>query len=265
LYNEKELQTELELNWHDYGARMLEDARWFVPDPLAEKYYAWSPYAYCLNNPINAIDPDGRSTWVINNGDGTFSVIGGDIYDDDLNIYLYSQDKHGNYTVRGESIGTTTSITSFYDSYSNEGKGDWAKGSIINPNDNNGDIFLQGLLDDNPSLVGYMWNATGGEKYDFKRTNNTNEVQYDNAEGWYRGMPITNSEFVDNSSLPVYTSAKDIGNMAAGYMAGSKGLTWQQARKGFDGLQKWQDKSFKSFEKPSSRNAQYYGFKRGQR
>ena len=25
-------------------------------DPLAEKYYGLSPYAYCGNNPVNAID-----------------------------------------------------------------------------------------------------------------------------------------------------------------------------------------------------------------
>lgn len=29
-------------------------------DPMAEKYYSISPYAYCANNPINVIDPDGK-------------------------------------------------------------------------------------------------------------------------------------------------------------------------------------------------------------
>ena len=29
-------------------------------DPLCEKYYWISPYAYCLNNPVKFIDPDGR-------------------------------------------------------------------------------------------------------------------------------------------------------------------------------------------------------------
>jgi len=29
-------------------------------DPLAEKYYSISPYAYCHDNPVNKIDPDGR-------------------------------------------------------------------------------------------------------------------------------------------------------------------------------------------------------------
>ena len=29
-------------------------------DPLAEKYYGVSPYAYCENNPMRYVDPDGR-------------------------------------------------------------------------------------------------------------------------------------------------------------------------------------------------------------
>jgi hypothetical protein len=32
-------------------------------DPLAEKYYSISPYAYCNNNPINAVDLHGDSIW----------------------------------------------------------------------------------------------------------------------------------------------------------------------------------------------------------
>jgi len=31
-------------------------------DPLCEKYYSISPYAYCLNNPVRYNDPDGR--WI---------------------------------------------------------------------------------------------------------------------------------------------------------------------------------------------------------
>ena len=34
--------------------------RWTTPDPLSEKYYDLSPYAFCNNNPVNFVDPDGR-------------------------------------------------------------------------------------------------------------------------------------------------------------------------------------------------------------
>ena len=61
-YNGKELDTANGLNWYDYGARHYDAAlgRWHVVDPLGEKYYSTSPYAYCVNNPIKLIDTDGR-------------------------------------------------------------------------------------------------------------------------------------------------------------------------------------------------------------
>ena len=45
-----------------YGARFYDPlmARWTTPDPLAEMYYSSSPYAYCNNNPVNFVDPDGE-------------------------------------------------------------------------------------------------------------------------------------------------------------------------------------------------------------
>ena len=33
---------------------------WLTPDPLAEKAPSISPYVYCADNPVNAIDPDGK-------------------------------------------------------------------------------------------------------------------------------------------------------------------------------------------------------------
>lgn len=61
-YNGKELDRMHGLNWYDYGARRYDPVcnLWTSPDPLAEKYYHVSPYVYCLNNPVNAIDPDGK-------------------------------------------------------------------------------------------------------------------------------------------------------------------------------------------------------------
>ena len=38
---------------------------------------------YCGGNPINAIDVDGRSTWVVRAGKGKYKVVGGNLNDND--------------------------------------------------------------------------------------------------------------------------------------------------------------------------------------
>ena len=59
-FNGKELDAETGLYY--YGARYYDpkSSVWLSVDPLAEKNPGLSPYNYCTNNPINAIDPDGR-------------------------------------------------------------------------------------------------------------------------------------------------------------------------------------------------------------
>jgi hypothetical protein len=45
---------------------MSDIGRWGVVDPLADKYEGVSPYTYVLNDPVNAIDPDGRLIVFVN-------------------------------------------------------------------------------------------------------------------------------------------------------------------------------------------------------
>ena len=61
-YNSKEEQFKFGTPYIDYGARQYDPVlgRWFAQDPLSEKYYSVSPYAFCAGNPVKYLDPDGE-------------------------------------------------------------------------------------------------------------------------------------------------------------------------------------------------------------
>ena len=61
LYNSKEWQDDLDLDWYDYGARMYDAAvgRFGMIDPDAQMYTNLSPYVYAGNNPLRFIDKNG--------------------------------------------------------------------------------------------------------------------------------------------------------------------------------------------------------------
>ena len=61
-YNSKEEQFKFGTPYIDYSARQYDPiiGRWFAQDPLSEKYYGISPYAFCAGNPINFVDSDGE-------------------------------------------------------------------------------------------------------------------------------------------------------------------------------------------------------------
>lgn len=161
-------------------------------------------------------------------------------------IYIYQKSEDGKHLVRGKSIGQSATMYSFYDSGETAGQqGDWAHGAIIDPNDLSGMEFLSGLINDNPPLIdGYAVNAGNGKQYDFKSRGNH-----------YRGMPLPTAR----DSTRIYASARDIGNIGAGYIAGANGLPWAVARIGFDGYQSIVKES-PAIEGVSSQAAQYFGW-----
>ncbi len=61
-YTGKEFIEMIGYDMYDSQARMFDPLIGRPPtmDPLAEKYYSISPYAWCLNNPVRFVDPDGR-------------------------------------------------------------------------------------------------------------------------------------------------------------------------------------------------------------
>ena len=60
-YGGKELDRTSGLDAYDFGARtyFADRMQWGKMDPLCEKYYDWSPYGYCGNNPVNYSDHKG--------------------------------------------------------------------------------------------------------------------------------------------------------------------------------------------------------------
>jgi RHS repeat-associated protein len=242
LYNKKELQENLGL--YDYGARFYDPviAGWTSVDPLAEKMRRYSPYNYGNNNPIRFIDPDGMfSTDVTKNDDGTYKVVAAKA-DGDKRIYV--RNSSGKRT--GQVIGQTVTDRSFLSD-----KGDAVVGATINLKDKSGQRFLNNLIGDKKlSLIGYMNNAKGGEKYDFKTNGPNGEVNWmkgnvaksDQAAYTYRAGTVDGvAGLSGGGGLPTVASARDIGNIGAGFVAASSGLNWQQARLGFDALQSHQE------------------------
>ena len=247
-FNGKELDSETGLYY--YGARYMNPVTslWYGVDPLAEKYPSVGGYVYCMENPTKLIDPNGKETHVALNEDGTYRVVGG-ILNKDRNIYIFDKDKYGKYTIKGKSIGVTSSTTSFYNSDYNKGKGTWAIGATINPKDQSGKDFLNKMISKDITLDDYIDKARNNRPYDFKVTNGSKSVVLTDLKYVYRGMSIGKTAF----GQEIYTSARDIGNIAAGIVAAKNGIPWEDARIAFDLYQGGR-------EGISTQNAEYYGW-----
>ncbi|MDH6310600.1 RHS repeat-associated protein [Dysgonomonas sp. PFB1-18] len=72
LFNAKELDEETGLYY--YGARYYDPRTsiWLSTDPLQEKYPNISTYAYCIQNPVKYVDPNGMDWYQHAESGGTF-------------------------------------------------------------------------------------------------------------------------------------------------------------------------------------------------
>ena len=97
-YTGKKEETMHGLGWYDYGKRFYDPnyrLSFVSVDPLCEKYYSISPYAYCANNPINAIDLNGDSIWYTIDKDVVTMHVTGKIIDsssDGINVNRAASD-----------------------------------------------------------------------------------------------------------------------------------------------------------------------------
>ena len=83
-FSAKEKDSETGLS--HFGSRYYSGdlSIWLSVDPMSDKYPSLSPYAYCANNPIKLVDPNGEEVWipeVDEKGNVTYTAEKGDDHD----------------------------------------------------------------------------------------------------------------------------------------------------------------------------------------
>ena len=237
------------LDLYDFEVRQYDSTigRFRSQDLFSEIYYPMSPYLYCIANPLVYIDPNGETTYV--EKDGNKYVVVGGVVDNCSSLVLRTKTENGEFLF--EKIGETIVATSFYNSDSDTWSG------VIDPNDTSGMQFLNSIFTDPPCILSYINNARNHKIYDFKNSNGG--LYSENGLDHYRGMLYGCTE--DN--LPIFVSARDVGNIAAGYVSAVYGLSWELTRLGFDVYQSIVSGKI-TLEGLSSQNAQRVGFAIGE-
>ena len=118
-YNGKELDTKKGLNWYDYGAREYDAVlgRFTTMDPSAENYYATNSYAYCGNNPVNRIDPDGKDWRVQTHYNRETDKIE---YIMTVNAVLYNNSSNRDINMNQLATAITSQVTNVYNISEND-------------------------------------------------------------------------------------------------------------------------------------------------
>ena len=195
LYNEKEIQQELDINWYDYGARiyMPELGRWSTIDPLADSSWSYNPYHFVSNNPINRIDPDGRDDFEVNRKGEIVNRIKNEEVD---NVYIVNKD---GTRVEGQSTSFEYgTITAVRNPKMKSGKKEIGLTVLEVNGDDNAQQLFEFLAD--PASTGVEWtHASIGTEDSGKNIVGTSHDDSSTAVGAYlRGTGYTLKEVVHN-------------------------------------------------------------------
>ena len=105
-YNGKELDRMHGLDMYDFGARQQdpEVGMFTSMDPLCEKYYNISPYAYCAGNPVRYVDMHGDSISVTEEYQETFMNSMKDVFGNFIDNLSFSENNMLTYIGNNKDI-----------------------------------------------------------------------------------------------------------------------------------------------------------------
>ena len=130
-------ERDSETGYSYFGARYYHSdlSIWLSVDPLSDKYPNLTPYAYCANNPVQYVDPDGKEKIIALNKENKKEqtiIAGAEKYTDDGAIHIFG---HGNSTgmflnINGTDINVTdanqleTFLSEYSTTWQNKNDGD---------------------------------------------------------------------------------------------------------------------------------------------
>ena len=228
-FNAKELDEET--GFYYYEARYYAPPTFTSRDPLFEKYFWMSPYAYCANNPVKYVDPSGRE--ISEHIDKYGNMIAH--YDDgDNSVYLHTDgttkndiDKQratnnntgGNGAKIGE-LGGNIDMSEIIDNKLEQSAQDAAKMKEMNMHDR---------------YLSYFEKVHTTGDWDLKNNNASNSNSNARTIWGTAWLYDKNNKSTTTFSCSYFTnaSAADVGNFHAGYtgiIAGfSKYILWKGA------------------------------------
>ena len=183
---------------YDFDSRMYYPAlcRFMTMDPLCEKYYSVSPYAYCNNNPVKYVDPDGRDWYEYTDKDGNSQTMWrksqDKIYKDD-NGNTWNNIGQNYLSINGDNATLFTQHTNskgeLYLSSSSYNLADEKNANALNST-------LGNLLSKGSAVAGSLGGYAEGSNATFRLTNSKGVLDFKFYENGWKG-----SQWVTPSSI----------------------------------------------------------------
>lgn len=217
-------------------------ARWHVPDPLAEYHYNMTPYNYCLNNPINYIDPFGLDTMQVDPKSGLPSQEIDPVYVYGNAPKKTEENGTGGWEPRGAPSGLTREEREMIKKIGENG-GEYAtygedeRGRVTVARGMSGDVVLALGPAGFAYETGYF--VYNGKTFEFMSVGYANGLEGSiglnyfairDKQGSFVPMDYAGTSATDNFSMPYYTYGRESATVNSddpyrtGYKANSHGV-----------------------------------------